>query len=211
MSINSLKKNHLQFESNVKELITYGMEIITENVNKMKSKNRKKEKTILVEALLLRSCAYWEKFLEKEIILLINLNNEKFKMYFELPQKAKLNIALIRAILYGDKYLDFHDIENCKGCFSKILTDNFNPFKGITTEQFKKINFSYTIRNYLSHYSDYSKKNLYRAYIDKFKLKKFQEPGVFLLKEKGKYFENLLHNFVLVSVNMRSFLGVKNG
>jgi hypothetical protein len=47
--------------------------------------------------------------------------------------------------------------------------------------------------------------------MDKFKYKKFQEPGVFLLKEKGKYFENLLHNFVLVSVSMKSFLGVKDG
>lgn len=210
MSINSLNKNHLQFESNVKELIKYGMDIVTENINKTKNKDRKKEKTILVEALLLRSCAYWEKFLEKEIILLVNLNNDKFKIYFELPQKSTLNIKLIRAILYGNKYLDFHDIKNCKGFFSKLLTDNYNPFNSITIEQFNNISFSYTIRNYLSHYSDYSKKNLCRAYIDKFKYKIFQEPGLFLLKEKGKYFENLLHNFVLVSINMRSFLGGKN-
>ena len=211
MSINSLKKNHLQFENNVRELIKYGIEIITEDFNKKKSKIRKKEKTILVESLLLRSCAYWENFLEKEIILLIGLNNDKFKIYMELPSNTKLNLKLIRAILYGDKYLDFHDIRLYKSYFFKILIDKYNPFKNITTEQLKKINFSYTIRNYLSHYSEYSKKNLYQAYMDKFKYKKFQEPGVFLLKEKGKYFENLLHNFVLVSVSMKSFLGVKDG
>lgn len=211
MSINSLKKNHLQFENNVRELIKYGIEIITEDFNKKKSKIRKKEKTILVESLLLRSCAYWENFLEKEIILLLGLNNDKFKIYMELPSNTKLNLKLIRAILYGDKYLDFHDIRYHKSYFFKILIDKYNPFKNITTEQLKKINFSYTIRNYLSHYSEYSKKKLYQAYMDNFNYRIFQEPGIFLLKEKGKYFENLIHNFVLVSVNMRSFLGVKDG
>ena len=211
MSINSLKKNHLQFENNVRELIKYGIEIITEDFNKKKSKIRKKEKTILVESLLLRSCAYWENFLEKEIILLLGLNNDKFKIYMELPSNTKLNLKLIRAILYGDKYLDVHDIRYHKSYFFKILIDKYNPFKNITTEQLKKINFSYTIRNYLSHYSEYSKKKLYQAYMDNFNYRIFQEPGIFLLKEKGKYFENLIHNFVLVSVNMRSFLGVKDG
>lgn len=211
MSINSLKKNHLQFENNVRELINYGIEIITEDFNKKKSKIRKKEKTILVESLLLRSCAYWENFLEKEIILLLGINNDKFKIYMELPSNTILNLKLIRAILYGDKYLDFHDIGYHKSYFFKILIDKYNPFKNITTEQLKKINFSYTIRNYLSHYSEYSKKKLYQAYMDNFNYRIFQEPGIFLLKEKGKYFENLIHNFVLVSVNMRSFLGVKDG
>jgi len=201
----------LQFENNVRELIKYGIEIITEDFSKKKSKIRKKEKTILVESLLLRSCAYWENFLEKEIILLLGLNNDKFKIYMELPSNTKLNLKLIRAILYGDKYLDFHDIRYHKSYFFKILVDKYNPFKNITTEQLKKINFSYTIRNYLSHYSEYSKKKLYQAYMDSFNYKIFQEPGIFLLKEKGKHFENLIHNFVLVSVNMRSFLGVKDG
>ena len=211
MSINSIKRNHLKFEKNLNELIEYGLEIITENVTVKKDKISKKEKNILLESLLLRSCAYWENFLEKEIIILINLNSDKFKLNMELPSDIKLNLKLIRAILYGDEYRDFHDIKHFRNYFSKILVEEYNPFTNITNEQLKKINITYTIRNYLSHYSEYSKKKLYQAYVDNFKYKIFQEPGIFLLKEKGKYFENLIHNFVLVSANMRSFLGVKDG
>lgn len=211
MSINSIKSNHLKFEKNLNELIEYGLEIITENVTVKKDKISKKEKNILLESLLLRSCAYWENFLEKEIIILINLNSDKFKLNMELPFDIKLNLKLIRAILYGDEYRDFHDIKHFRNYFSKILVEEYNPFTNITNEQLKKINITYTIRNYLSHYSEYSKKKLYQAYVDNFKYKIFQEPGIFLLKEKGKYFENLIHNFVLVSANMRSFLGVKDG
>ncbi len=211
MSISSIKRNHLKFEKNLNELIEYGLEIITENVTVKKDKISKKEKNILLESLLLRSCAYWENFLEKEIIILINLNSDKFKLNMELPSDIKLNLKLIRAILYGDEYRDFHDIKHFRNYFSKILVEEYNPFTNITNEQLNKINITYTIRNYLSHYSEYSKKKLYQTYVDNFKYKIFQEPGIFLLKEKGKYFENLIHNFVLVSANMRSFLGVKDG
>jgi len=211
MSISSIKRNHLRFEKNLNELIEYGLEIITENITVKKDRINKKEKNILFESLLLRSCAYWEKFLEKEIIILISLNSDRFKLNMELPSNTKLNLKLIRAILYGDEYRDFHDIKHFRSYFSKILVEEYNPFKHITKEQLKKINITYIIRNYLSHYSEYSKKKLYNVYVDNFKYKIFQEPGIFLLKEKGKYFENLIHNFVLVSVNMRSFLGVKDG
>ena len=204
MSIKSIKKNHLDFEENVKELIMYGMGFIINDFNKTKSKMSRKEKTILIESLLLRSCAHWEKFLEKEIILLIDLKKDKFIKYYELTPKTNLNLKLIRVILYGDKYLDFHDIEHHKSFFSKIIVDKYNSFKNITCEQMKKINISYTLRNYLSHYSEYSKKNLFKFYRNNYTYKYFQEPGVFLLKEKGKHFENLLHNYVLVSVNMKN-------
>lgn len=211
MSIISIKKNHLKFEKNINKLIEYGLEIITENITVKKDRINKKEKNILLESLLLRSCAYWEIFLEKEIIILISLNSDKLKLNMELPPNTKLNLKLIRAILYGNEYRNFHDIKHFRSYFSKILVKEYNPFTNITNEQLEKINITYTIRNYLSHYSEYSKKKLYQAYMDNFNYKIFQEPGIFLLKEKGKYFENLIHNFVLVSVNMRSFLGVKDG
>ena len=72
MSIKSIRKNHLDFEENIKELITYGIGLIIDDSNKTKNKISRKEKTILIESLLLRSCAYWEKFIEKDIILLID-------------------------------------------------------------------------------------------------------------------------------------------
>lgn len=204
MSIKSIRKNHLDFEENIKELITYGIGLIIDDFNKTKNKISRKEKTILIESLLLRSCAYWEKFIEKDIILLIDLEKDKFIKYYELTPKTNLNLKMIRAILYGDKYLDFHDIKHYKSLFSKIIVDKYNSFKRINCEQMKKIKISYTLRNYLSHYSEYSKKILFKMYKNNYTYRYFQEPGLFLLKEKGKHFENLLHNYVLVSVNMKN-------
>lgn len=209
MNIKNLKKNHLNFESNIKDLISYGLEIIGKSTFH-KTEGSSKFKKILLEALLLRTCANWENFIEKELVILIYLDSINFKNYMELPENTKLNLKLVKAILYADKYKDYHDVSQHKKYFSNLLVDKFNPFLNIATEQLNKINFSYTIRNYLSHYSDYSKKKLHKSYMVYYEYKAFQEPGNFLLKENGKYFENLLHNFILVSVSMRRHLGVKD-
>jgi hypothetical protein len=211
MNIKPIIKNHSRFENNIKELIQYGLEIISNNVQYIDKIKSKKEKVILLEALLLRTCAHWESFIAKEIILLINMDSTNFKMHMELPENTKLNLKLIRAILYSDKYNNFHEVGHFKTYFSKLLVNEYNPFPKISNEQSKKINFTYTIRHYLSHYSEFSKKKLHKAYIEFYGYKLFQEPGVFLLKEKGKYFENLLHNFVLASVNMKKYLEDYNG
>ena len=210
MTDKSILRNHSDLEKNIKALIKFGLEIITENFSQKSESLDKKEKLILIESLLLRSCAHWENFLEKEIVFLINLDSKYFKFKMGLPDNTKLNLKLITAIMYGDKYKDFHDVEHHKSYFSRLLSKRCNPFPYITKDQRHKINFTYTIRNYLSHYSEFSKKKLHNAYTQNYHYKIFQEPGVFLLKEKGKYFESLLHNFILVSVKMKTHLGVVN-
>lgn len=211
MSNNALLRNHTNLEKNIEALINYGLEIISDNFSKKSESMNKNEKLILIESLLLRSCAHWENFLEKEIVFLINLDSKKFKFNMGLPKNTKLNLKLITAILYGDKYKDFHDVGHYKSYFSRLLSEKCNPFRSITKEQLHKINFTYAIRNYLSHYSEFSKKKLHKAYVQNYDYKIFQEPGVFLLKEKGNYFENLLHNFILVSVKIKKYLGEING
>lgn len=62
MSVKSLRQNHLNFESNIKDLIKYGLEIVNENSPYINERNVKKFKTILLESLLLRTCAHWENF-----------------------------------------------------------------------------------------------------------------------------------------------------
>lgn len=210
MNYNALLRNHVNLERNIEALINYGLEVISDKFSQKSKSMNKNEKMILIESLLLRSCAHWENFLEKEIVFLINLDSKKFKFNMGLPENTKLNLKLITAILYGDKYKDFHDVEHHKSYFSRLLSEKYNPFLSITIEQLKKINFTYTVRNYLSHYSEFSKKKLHKAYAQNYNYKIFQEPGVFLLKEKGRYFENLMHNFILVSVNMKKYLGEIN-
>jgi len=202
--------NHKRLEVSIKELIENGLEIVWDNFQ-IKNQKHRILKELLLESFLLRSCAYWENFLEKEIILLVKLNPDFFKIYFDLQKNISINHNLIRAILIGDKYRDWHDIQSLKSYFSRIINPKANPFKELTNEQFDILNFTYTLRNYLSHYSEYSKKKLLLTYKKNYFYKKFIEPGSFLLKNKGKHFESLLHNFILISITIRKKLGVPDG
>lgn len=203
MSLRSLIRNHENFEKKINQLIEYGIEIIDDKLPYKTNKRSIEEKAMLLEALLLRSCAFWESFLEKEVVYAIARAPSNFKKQVGLPDNTRLNLKLIRAILFSDKYKDFHDIERSRSYFNKIIRKEMNPFLGITPTQRQKIIFTYKIRNYLSHYSEFSKKKLMEAYKKNCGYRLFKEPGSFLMKEKGKYFENLIHNYTLVSVNMK--------
>ena len=160
---------------------------------------------MLIEALLLRACALWEKFIENEIVLLITLDPSKLLKEFDLPPTTNINSKLVRAIIFSDHYRDFRDIDRSMGFFERVIVDKYNSFKKITTPQKQKINFTYKLRNYLAHYSEFSKTHLLRAYKQPpYNYGKFLEPGRFLLKQKGKHFENLVHNFKMSSITMRN-------
>ena len=204
------KINHLFLENNVNDLIKNGLEIISDNFH-IKNQKDKKLKELLLESFLLRSCAYWENFLEKEIIFLVQINSDSFKKYYDLQQNVSINNNIIRAILIGDRYRDWHDIQSLKNYFQKIIIPSINPFEDISHERLEILQFTYTLRNYLSHFSEYSKKKLFSIYNKKYNYKRFIEPGSFLLNENGKHFEALLLNFVLISASIRGKLGVKNG
>lgn len=206
MSMKQIFKNHSVFEDNIESLIKYGLEIVNDELPNKVAKKTKEEKRMLLEALSLRACALWENFIEKEVVYLINLDTENFKNNLGLPINIKLNVKLIRAILYSDRYHDYHDIEHNKGYFKKIISDRYNPFQNIPPDQIRKINFTYKMRNYLSHYSDYSRRKLLQAYKNCYSYRKFLEPGMFLLKQKGGNFEDLINNFNLVSGHMKTKL-----
>ena len=205
MSKKAILDNHKKLENSIEEIIRYGTDIIS---NKNLTKFGNTEKNILIESLLLRGCAHWESFIEKEIIYLINRNSQNFKKYMELESNTKLNLKLVRAILYSDRYLDFHDIGRNRSYFLKILNKEYNPFPEINDEQIKKINITYAIRNYISHQSTFSRKRLAQMYKNNYSYSVFQEPGRFLIKKNGKYFENLIHNFTLISFTIRKYIGV---
>ena len=202
MNIKGIMKNHESFESNIKGFIDFGISLISRySHDKITIDDGKKK--ILLESFLLRTCAYWENFMEKEILHLIYLDTTNFKTTYGLNQKTNLNQKIIRAIIFSDKYRDFHDIGANKKYFSRILVEKYNPFTNIPKERLNMIDIVYRIRNYLSHYSDYSKNKLMDAYEKEYSYSRFQEPCFFLLKEKGKNFKKLLHNFVLVSVQIK--------
>lgn len=202
MNIKKLKKNHTQFEDAIEKIIRYAQDIIADLP--YKKKLLIDEKKMLIEALLLRACALWEKFIEDEIVLLITLDSSKLLKEFDLLPMANINSKLVRAIIFSDHYRDFHDIDRSMVFFERVIVCKNNSFKKITSHQKKKINFTYKLRNYLAHYSEFSKTNLLRAYKQlPYNYGKFLEPGAFLLKQKGKHFEDLVHNFKMLSITMR--------
>jgi hypothetical protein len=209
MSSKSILNNHLDFDNKINELIRQGLVLVSGGLPNKPIGISENEKGIFLEALLLRSCAYWESFMENEIVYLINLKPDKFKRHLGLPLNTRLNIKLIRAILYSDSYKDYHDLEHYRNYLKKIIDDSNNPFPDITGQRIKKISFTYKMRNYLSHYSDFSKKKLLEAYINDYGYQRFLEPGSFLLKNKGDNFEKLVHNFLLISVSIKRSLGVR--
>lgn len=196
MNKKNIIKRHKIFNRGIDDLINYGLNIIKEN-------KEKKEKELLIESLLLKACALWEGFIQDEIINLIALDSANFKEEFEIDKKINLNEQLIRAILFSNHYRDFHDIEKNKSFFIKVISNKCNGFNNITNEQLKKISTVYIIRNYLAHRSVFSKKKLMNIYKSKFDISEFIEPSKLLLKNDGKNFENLLHNFKLITLRIQ--------
>jgi len=201
--IKDIIKNHSFFEENVEDILQYSQEVI---INIPKRKILKREKFLILESLILRVCALWEKFLEKEIILLVNLNPQKIIEEMELNKDSKLDLKLIRAILFSDIYRDFNDLNRSKTFFNKYIIDNLNPFNKISKSYMKKINFVYKLRNYLSHYSEFSKRKLFNSYKKEYNLKRFTEPGQFLISNNGKRFKELISSFKYVSITMKKLL-----
>lgn len=201
MKFKTILRNHSEFESAIEEIIRYALERII--IDLPSDKITVRERNILLEAFILKICALWESFLEKEIVLAVSLDPGSLIETMELNKSKQLDIKLIRAILFSDTYRNFQDVNRLINFTKDVIVEKYNPFLKINKEQKTKIHFAYSIRNYLSHYSTLSKKKLLFEYKKAFGYKNFLEPSKFLIKNKGKYFEDLANNFKMASVHMR--------
>lgn len=144
------------------------------------------EKRDIAESVLLRLCAHWESFVDEHLIDCVNVDNSKLEEFLGVPVPAHPSKNLCTALIFGDGYRDFASFGQLKGFTKKLLPNSSNPFLIVTTNQAKRIDEVYTIRNYLSHYSARSKRALHRLYKDEYKMVNFMEPGVFLLGYSAK-------------------------
>ena len=144
MSKATILKNHKQFENVIEKNIRYAQDIIADLP--YKEKMPPDEKKMLIEALLLRACALWENYIEKEIVLLIDLDPSNLLNEFDLPKNTDVNPKLIRAIIFSDHYRDFHDIDRSMSFFDRVIVDKNNAFKKITKPRKGKINFMKTLK-----------------------------------------------------------------
>lgn len=171
------------------------------------------EKRSIFEAFVLRICALWESLVEELFIGCLNKDTSKFveTTGFNLPKHITKDMS--KAVLLGMNYLDFKSIGNLKSISRKILADNCNPFIFISQANASKIDDFFKIRNYLSHYSHAATRSLHNMYRNRYKMRKFVEPGVFLLARDstqgivrmGVY----INTFKAMVREMEAFLGIE--
>lgn len=196
-----INSNFDEFENDIEMILQYAEEMLADlPYRRPISKN---EKFLLLESLILRGCALWERFLEKTLILTVSANSSKLKKAMNLKSVIKLDSTIVKAIIFSDIYRDFHDPERSKNFFSKYVVAAYNPMNNISNKKITSIQFTYSLRNYLSHYSDFSKRKLFDAYKKHYAMNRFVEPGQFLFSNKGKRFSELISNFKFTSISMR--------
>ena len=85
------------------------------------------------------------------------------------------------------------------------MPDGGNPFLTIPTSSTKKIDEVYRIRNYLSHYSQKSRRSLMALYRGEYEMDRFYEPGRFLLAYDGRRLWTYFDAFERASNQMRAW------
>jgi len=102
MSQKPLMENHRTFQVNIDSIIRYGLDIVRDVRPNMDNQKDKAYKSILLEGLLLRSCALWESFIENETVFLVNIEPSKVVNEMGLSHSTRLNLKLVRALLFSD-------------------------------------------------------------------------------------------------------------
>ena len=141
----------------------------------------KEEKVELIEALILKICALWEVLIEELMIDCLNRDSSQYSKYIAEKLPKHIPRAQCKAMIQGMGYVDFKSVSDIKKKAKLILADDFNPFKSIPRNDGDKIDEFYKFRNYIAHLSSHSERVLKSVYSGKYQLKRFQEPGRFMM------------------------------
>lgn len=172
-----LKKSHEEFDEAVSRYRGFMKKIISAQ----RVVASVQEKRDIAESVLIRLCANWESFVDQHLVGCVNCDHSKLSEFFGVTIPPNPSWELCHALLFGEKYRDFRSFEDLKGLTKRILPKSGNPFLVISTAHAKKIDEVYAIRNYLSHYSAKSRRSLFNVYKSTYKMRRFLEPGQFVL------------------------------
>jgi hypothetical protein len=177
MRKSNLKKNHVPFDA---ALVRYRA-FMDKIINAQRVISTTEEKRDIAESVLLRLCAYWERFVDEHLVDCVNCDHTQLSKHFSvsLPENPSWNLC--HALIIGDSYKDFRSFGDLKGHSKKILPENSNPFLQVSQAHAAKIDEVYKIRNYLSHYSASSSRALMHVYKTMYAMQRFLEPGQFVL------------------------------
>jgi hypothetical protein len=189
------------------------MELLDKIYNAKRVISKSEEKREIFEAFVLKIHATWEIFVEDLLVDCLNKDTTQYAEYMSIRRLRKhLPRNQCKAMVLGMGYLDFRDVSDIKGKANNILVSQHNPFALITNPALKKMNEFYCIRNYIAHYSATAKRSLWKIYKNTYKMKRFHEPGHFLMawdrKMKQIRFDNYIIAFLDSAIEMAEFLGL---
>ena len=171
-----------------------------------------KEKKEIFEGIIVKITAIWEVSAENLLTDCLTFDTSRYSETKGMRLPKHPNRSVCQGLVTGHGYFNFKNTENLKATARKILVDKYNPFNKITRSQCKKIDDFYTFRQYVAHRSNTSKQNLLKTYKNRYYLKRFQEPGYFLLSRdketKQIRFFNYIDIFFEISDDMAVFLKV---
>ena len=173
----------------------------------------KDEKVELIEALVLKICALWEQLVEELMIDCLNRDSSQYSEFVAEKLPKHIPRSLCMAMIQGMGYIDFRGVSDVKGTAKLILTDKYNPFKRISRSDGNRIDELYKFRNYIAHLSNHSHRSLKKMYLDKYRIRRFQEPGRFLIAIDSKTKRPRLDSYIFALdsavVDMASHLGYR--
>jgi len=194
-------KNHASFDD---WLLWYG-DFLKRIIEAKRVIGSRFEKSELVEALVLRCAARWEVLVTEDIITSLNRDSSAYAEALDLRLRAHLSRDECKAMLLGQRYLDFRSVQELIGFGKKYLAPAFNPFAGIKRPQATKINEFLIMRNVLAHYSDYAWRPYYKFMKNRYRYDRVPEPGAFLIAVtyEGEYrWSEYIRGFLRASQEM---------
>lgn len=173
----------------------------------------KEEKIELIESLVLKITSQWEVLVEELMIDCLNRDSTQYSVYLDSNLPKHIPRALCTAMIQGLGYVDFKGVSDIKRKAKQILVDEFNPFKEIRKIDGDKIDELYKFRNYIAHLSTQSGRTIENIYFNKYHMKRFQEPGSFLMamdkKTKKSRLDAYVESLHSAVYSMGSYLGLK--
>jgi len=161
----------MELYNSISEKIIDDKSLFTEN----------EEKIEIVESLVLKICSQWEVLIEELFVDCLNRDSAQYSEFIANRLPKHIPRAQCSAMIQGMGYFDFKGTSDIKRKAKLILTKEFNPFNEIGRGDGNKIDELYILRNYIAHLSNQAERSLKKMYTDKYHLKRFQEPGRFLM------------------------------
>lgn len=157
---------------------------------------KKDEKKEIFEAVAFKLHAIWHILAEDLLIDCLNLNSSQYATHMDIRLPKNLSRPQCEAMIYGLGYVDFKGVGHIKSIAKDILVPENNPFKVIEKSTSNKIDEFYRIRNYLAHYSTAARRSLNAMYKQSYNLKRFREPGDFLIAFDNSAGQTRLGNYL---------------